>query len=141
MGCGLGTSSCPETTADAIVCPLNYEDVAGINVTFGAHFNDSGLCGSGLDVIYDQWLMDTGFVSPDDWAIALEMHDIFQFNKEVSGFNIEAEGDCVTTECDLFWGFGNGQKYITFHHDFDGHSWATNENDTGIWISSDYRFF
>ena len=34
----------------------------------------------------------------------------------------------------LFWGFGDGEKYITFHHDFDGHSWASDKSVSGIWI-------
>ena len=127
---------CPATTADAIVCPQDY-NTSTLSVIFGDHFNASGLSDSSCFDDYDQWLMDTGFVSPDNWAIALMMPEIFLFSSEMNALpvlGIEAEGDCVSTECDLFWGFGDGEKYITFHHDFDGHSWASDKSVSGIWI-------
>lgn len=55
-----------------------------------------------------------------DWAMSLGLSGEYTFASGESTLSIELNGQRGGDESDLFWGFGDGQKYITFAHDFDG---------------------
>jgi len=70
---------------------------------------------------------------PEDWAIKLNMRGRFQFDEGRSTVTVSVDGECVDNQCDMFWGFGDGNKFITFAHDFDGALWVRNTQQRGIY--------
>ena len=99
-----------ETVAMAELKPGNLVD--GIQVDFGTQC----LCDS------SQWYLGEDKESPDDWALKVTMQSDgdYSFGFSESTLDITLKASKVVSESDLFWGFGDGNKYITFVNDFDG---------------------
>lgn len=126
-------SWCLGTIGHARVCPQRYESIDSINVSLGTDLttlNPDGDC----EDVWPEWLLDTELASPNDWALELTLYDFLRFDSELVGFEFSIYGSCESDECDLFWGFGDGQKYISFFNNFDGHSWTSEGSTSGIFI-------
>lgn len=130
---GSCTSCSPNGIGDVTICGKNYDDVVGITSTFGDDYTLlNPVCSTYL---YPTWQIDTESTSPNDWAIELGLNSPYQFDSAFSGFEFSVFGACLDSdECDLFWGFGDGQKYFTFLTNLDGHSWASDAATSGSFI-------
>ena len=102
--------------------PCDYESDGDISVQFGgaAKVSASPQC---------EWYLGTDAKMVDDWALGLKLSRDYQFGDGISSVSVEFEGECVTSECDMFWGFGDGQKWLTVFHDFESDGGANAKAD------------
>ena len=76
--------------------------------------------GDGVSVVGSAWWISTDSLPVDSWAIALTLTAEYRFSAGISEISVTLNGECQTTECDLFWGIGDGDKFMALYHDMDG---------------------
>merc|ERR1719474_1655033 len=90
--------------------------------------------GSQSEISDSTWYLGTqARVAPDDWALEIDMHGAYRFDEGRSTVTVSVDGQCLHNQCDMFWGFGDGNKFITFAHDFDGGLWVRNKQQKGMY--------
>jgi len=76
-----------------------------------------------IDIFSDNWELH-GEEDDDvsEWAIKVELTNDWTFSTLIStvDFKVGGQRDSTTAGADLFLGFGDGSKYVTFMVDFDG---------------------
>ena len=92
----------------AVISPVSSEE----DITYSL--------GDGVTDVGSEWWMYTSDIQPDSWAIALTLAAEYRFSAGISEISVTLDGECQTGECDLFWGIGDGDKFMTLYHDMDG---------------------
>merc|ERR1719295_716620 len=110
LGVFLFIGAVTEALSSAVIKPNDY-DVDGIEVEFGAQCN----------VSEHEWLLHADTADTiTDWAIELDMGSPYALSAGLSTIAFEINGSGVHWQADMFMGFGDGEKYISFLTDFDG---------------------
>jgi len=97
----------------ATLTPSSH-NVDGIAVGFGASCRR---CDDGTDSASEWYLSEKGI---EDWAIQLDLSSDFALSAGRSTISFEIDGRKIKYQADIFLGFGDGTKLITFALDFDG---------------------
>jgi len=107
---------------DVILSPDSTD--GDVSISFGSH----------AIVSDSEWVLATAVQEPpENWAVEIELGGVYQFSNKKSTVSVTVDGNCMDTQCDMFWGFGDGNKYITFAQDFDGGLWVRNKNQEGMY--------
>jgi len=98
----------------ATITPDDY-DVDGISVSFGPSCSSCAAPST-------EWFLDShGQSTPiEEWGIEIALSTPYTLSTGTSTVSFEVDGDRATSEADMFWGFGDGTKWISFMMDFDG---------------------
>jgi len=133
-----------QSTASTL-CVLSLVAICGV---FGVEVNPStdfeGI--DGLAVSYGEWIDastwtlagEQGYIY--DWPMQLMMTQNYQFTGGESSISFEIMGNGASNDqkSDLYIGFGDGSRYLTFAIDFDGkYTINPKHNNPGIFISPD----
>jgi len=133
-----------QSTASTL-CVLSLVSICGV---FGVEVNPStdfeGI--DGLAVSYGEWIDastwtlagEQGYIY--DWPMQLMMTQNYQFTGGESSISFEIMGNGASNDqkSDLYIGFGDGSRYLTFAIDFDGkYTINPKHNNPGIFISPD----
>merc|ERR1719295_1046366 len=111
--------------AKVTLTPKDYESNDDVSLTFGSHSR----------MKKRSWRLGTDDkVAPEDWAIEVHLSGDMVFTERTDTVSVSANGECIDSQCDLFWGFTDGHKFITFAHDFDKSLWVRNKVQSGMYI-------
>jgi len=106
-----------DQSSSAQLTPTDY-DVDDISVVFG------GQC----DVSDGGWFLSAHTTETIvDWAIEVDLSGDYDLSDGMSSIAFTIDGEKVNNQGDIFMGFGDGAKYISFLTDFDG---GVNNKDT-----------